>query len=510
MLMKVLLDTNIIIHRETNSIVNIDIGQLFYWLDRLNYTKCIHPISISEICKHQDQKLKKAFLIKLESYYHLKTLAKMHPDVKNIIDNHDENDNDISDSKILNEVKCSRVDYLISEDNGIHNKAQILGIKSKIFKIGTFIEKVVSENPELIDYEVLSIRKKNFGNIDINDNFFDSFKDDYIGFEEWFNRKSDESAYVCSFDDRIGAFLYLKIESEHEPYADIKPVFQPKRRLKVGTFKVKLFGYQLGERFLKIIFDNAFKQKVDEIYITLFKKDLSQALLVKLLESYGFIFWGNKNTSSGEEYVYVRKFNREVNLSNPKSTFPFIPRNGRVKFVSIYPQYHKELFPDSKLRTENIDDFVDNEPQRNAIRKVYISHAYERDLRSGDILVFYRTGETPGRKIYESVLTTLGLVVSVRDNLKNAKELKRICAGRTALSNDGIEEFWNAYPRLKPFVINFLCVYSFPKRINLHNLIELGIIKSPTKIPRGIWDISWQDFISIMKETKSDESIISN
>jgi len=33
-----------------------------------------------------------------------------------------------------------------------------------------------------------------------------------------------------------------------------------------------LNGFRLGERFLKIIFDNALKQKVEEIYVTIFEK----------------------------------------------------------------------------------------------------------------------------------------------------------------------------------------------------------------------------------------------
>ena len=47
--MKVLLDTNIIIHREASTIVNSYIGILFNWMDRLHYTKCIHPLTIEEI-----------------------------------------------------------------------------------------------------------------------------------------------------------------------------------------------------------------------------------------------------------------------------------------------------------------------------------------------------------------------------------------------------------------------------------------------------------------------------
>ena len=45
-LMKVLLDTNIIIHRETDRIINEDIGKLFNWLDKIKADKYIHPVTL--------------------------------------------------------------------------------------------------------------------------------------------------------------------------------------------------------------------------------------------------------------------------------------------------------------------------------------------------------------------------------------------------------------------------------------------------------------------------------
>ena len=41
--MRVLLDTNILIHREAATVVRQDIGKLFFWLDRLKYQKWVHP-----------------------------------------------------------------------------------------------------------------------------------------------------------------------------------------------------------------------------------------------------------------------------------------------------------------------------------------------------------------------------------------------------------------------------------------------------------------------------------
>jgi hypothetical protein len=62
---KVLLDTNIIIHREAATVVKEDIGVLFRWLDRLHHTKCAHPITAEELEKHEDPRVRKALKIKL-------------------------------------------------------------------------------------------------------------------------------------------------------------------------------------------------------------------------------------------------------------------------------------------------------------------------------------------------------------------------------------------------------------------------------------------------------------
>ncbi|HEU4472036.1 MAG TPA: hypothetical protein VFR58_13180, partial [Flavisolibacter sp.] len=73
--MRVLLDTNIIIHREAFKVSNISIGQLFNWLDKLNYVKCIHPITIGEIEKYGDREAVRSLGVKMEAYHVLKTVA---------------------------------------------------------------------------------------------------------------------------------------------------------------------------------------------------------------------------------------------------------------------------------------------------------------------------------------------------------------------------------------------------------------------------------------------------
>ncbi|MDD5369405.1 MAG: hypothetical protein PHQ40_09980 [Anaerolineaceae bacterium] len=503
--MKVLLDTNIIIHRESPVVIHREIGVLFRWLDNLRYTKCVHQITVGEIQKLKPGNTLEAFRIKIDSYNILTIPTSLQADVQRICSPLDHNDNDRNDTLLVNELYSGRVDLLITEDKKILRKAELLGIGSRAFSIDAFLEKVTAENPGLADYKVLAVKKELFGNVSLSDTFFDSFREDYPGFDHWFVKKSDEIAYVCRSENAITAFLYLKIEDENEAYPDIIPIFSRKRRLKIGTFKVILNGYKLGERFLKIIFDNAIRNRVEEIYVTIFPKRMDQARLINLLEEFGFVRHGEKIHSDGNELVYVRDMRKSFNAVNPHLTYPYINRNSRAFIGSIYQDYHTNLFPDSILRTESPANFIENEPFRNAIRKVFISRSWNRDLKPGDNIVFYRTGG-----IYKGVISTIGIVENIKTGIKDPKEFIELCRKRSVFTDLELLQQWNYKANSRPFIVNFLYVYSFPNRLNLKALIDLGIIKDVLSVPRGFEPISPKQFALILKETHTDESIVVN
>lgn len=492
--MKVLLDTNIIIHREASKVINQDIGILFNWIDKLKYEKYIHPATVEELNRNKDPQTVATMAIKTGSYNLIRNLAPTSQILEQVSKQIDTVANDENDTKILNEVFCDRVDILISEDKKIHTKALLLGIADKVFKIDQFLEKVTAENPDLVNYKVLAVKKVDFGQVNLQDSFFDSFREDYPGFDKWFNKKADETAYVCYSNDILSAFLYIKIEDENENYSDIEPTFKKKKRLKIGTLKVASNGFKIGERFLKIIFDNALQYNVTEIYVTIFDKRPEQIRLISLLEEWGFNYFGIKTTATGNEKVYVKNFDRtqEINLLQPKKTFPFVSSQSKVYIVPIYPQYHTELFPDSILRTESPINFTENEPHRNALSKVYISRSYLRNLKAGDIIVFYRTGG-----IYQGVATTYGIVESIIDNIPDETTFIQSCRKRSVFTDQQLSEHWNYRKNDKPFIVNFIYAYSFRKRPNLKWLNENGIIPDILDMPRGFREISREDFLKI-------------
>lgn len=497
--MKALLDTNIIIHREASTVMNQDVGILYRWLDRARYVKCVHSLTISEIEKYKDQKTLDAFHVKLDSYEKIEIPSPLQSEVEGVSKNLDINLNDKNDTQLLNEVYVGRVDILITEDKKMHRKAVKLGIEDKVFSIDSFLEKTFAEHPDLVNYKVLNVQKLNFGNIDLKDDFFDSLKEDYVGFDKWFIKKYDEKAYITinSNNGLLLSFLYLKIEEKDENHSEIIPAFEPKKRLKVGTFKVINNGFRLGERFMKIIFDNALKNKVDEIYVTIFNKRDEQKRLIELLEQWGFELWGQKN----DELVYVRDFSKKVK-KNLKESYPYISRNKDCFITPIYPDYHTELLPDSILNTESPREFIEDFPHRNGINKVYVSRALEPHPQKGDLLIFYRTGG-----YYKAVISTIGLVQEVKYDFSDEEDFVLYCRKSSVFPENQLRDMWR-FSENKPFVVRFLYVYSFPHRINMKDLIDLGILNGINDAPRGFKKINGNQFDAILKNTKSDVSFI--
>ncbi|EKN4069297.1 GNAT family N-acetyltransferase [Yersinia enterocolitica] len=150
----------------------------------------------------------------------------------------------------------------------------------------------------------MSIQEKFFRDIDLKDQFFNSLRADYDGFDVWFNSKFSKTAFV-SYNELgvIDGFLYLKIEDE--AIADTTPPFAPKPRAKLGTFKIDAHGTKLGERFIRLVFQFAMKNNLKEIYVTIFDKHVG---LINLLSRYGFELKARKNldTIDGREGVYFK------------------------------------------------------------------------------------------------------------------------------------------------------------------------------------------------------------
>jgi len=501
--MKALLDTNIVIHRENRRVSNYSIGHLYRWLDILKYNKVIHPYSVSEIQKYRDPETQEAIAVKLESYDVIKTVKNPDEEFLRLLGIPVRSENDKIDNYILYELYLGRVDILITEDRKLRNKAVSIGFGAQVFSINAFISKVTAENPALIEYKMLDVEKTYFGNIDITDNFFDSFRSAYEGFDKWFVKKCDEESYICKNDiGNILGFLYLKTEGPEENFADIYPPFAPKRRLKVGTFKVESTGFRLGERFVKIIFDNAMQRNVEQIYVTLFTDSDELTALNELLQRWGFVHYGIKKSNGKEEHVLIKNMDSYVKEYSPKKNFPNILHNCKKYILPIYPKYHTTLLPDSKLKNEDKINFMGREPHRYALQKVYISWAPDNGVKKGDLILFYRTGDEGTIKKYSSVISTVAIVDEIICNIKSEKELLQICQNRSVFSVEELMGFWTGHSfNIK--VLKFIFVKSLTNKLTLGYLWENGIV-SPPGGPRSFHKLTDIQFDEILHDSQTE------
>ena len=262
----------------------------------------------------------------------------------------------------------------------------------------------------------MDLQVQRFSDIDLNDSFFDSLRASYPEFNEWYNKKAaaGATAYCYYVDNELKDFLYLKIEEEE--LSDLTPALPAKKRLKVGTFKVDNEDRHTtrGERFMKKIMDMAIAEDVDEIYVTMFPTEELQGL-IRMFEKFGFSHIADKPHEGGNaEYVLIKDMTTHVD--DFKLDYPFVKKASSNKYVlSIVPEFHTHLFPDSILKNEKKYDLIQDVSETNSIYKIYLCWMQgTRNLKAGDKLIIYRTSDEEGKAYYRSVCTSVCTVCEVK------------------------------------------------------------------------------------------------
>ena len=320
-----------------------------------------------------------------------------------------------------------------------------------------------------------AIVTRKFSDVDLNDSFFDSLKESYREFSDWFHRKSNETAYVSyDSDGKLQAFLYLK--KEDGPVTDINPPLNT-ACLKVGTFKILAHGTKLGERFVKIIVDATLSLGLRIAYVTIFNKHEN---LIRILKTYGFLRRGTKNTPNGEEDVYIKDMqylSGDTNLD-----YPVVNSQNRQKWLmSIHAPYHTNLFPDSRLKTER-DLVIQDCSHTNSIHKVYVG-AY-RDFprfKPGDCIVIYRCVESDSKKSawFGSVATSLCVAEEILParSFSNSDAFVAYCQKFSVLDDNNLRRLYNKFGT---YALLMSYNLAFPKRPTLGTLVEEGIVPHPS------------------------------
>ncbi|ENH7109827.1 N-acetyltransferase [Vibrio fluvialis] len=349
-----------------------------------------------------------------------------------------------------------------------------------------------------------NLKIQRFADINLTDPFFNTLKEDYAEFSEWFNKKADNKALVLYNDGGlIEGFLYCKFENG--PGDDTVPLLPNSQHMKVGTFKFNPQQTRRGDRYLKKIFDYALahKPEVDDIYVTVFGD--KHKYLVSLFEKYGFKKYGTKPSLNGVENVLLRNLGTKV--GDVDKDYPFINTSGNKKYLlSIYPDFHTKLFPDSKLHSES-GDIVKDISHSNSIHKIYICKMKGvLDFNRGDVAVIYRTGDGKGPAEHRSVATSLCVVEDVHTihKYKDEDEFVEQCIKFSVFTEKELRKIYREKQYI--YVINFTYNAALPKRPNRKTLADTAGLDRDDYW--GVLPLTEKQFDTIINLSELDRKIL--
>lgn len=497
--MKVLIDTNVFIEREEEEVLSEDIRRLEKIIKRDMGGPWMHPASINEVRNDPNQSRRESAESRVESYPRLEYPPTPTPGDEfreHVPEPSDKNE--AVDDRLLYCVYEDEVDFLVTEDRGIHRKATDVGISDRVFTIRE-ARNYFETGPQPIS-EAPDIRKTTLGELNIEDEIFDSLRDSYDEFESWARTKSDRETWINrTSDGSLGAVLIVKPEETEA--VGVEPELPREKRTKISTFKVapERRGSKLGERLLSIAFRRAVQQGVEKIYLTYYPGD-EEDKLVQLLEEFGFR--EVSETARGEALFQKRLVPGPRDAPEPvelaRQFYPsFYDGSGvRKHLVPVEPEFHDKLFPRYSDQTELGMFAGQSRSEGNSIRKAYISNAPSKKVEPGDILLLYRSED--------SEITSLGVCDNVHYGLDTPDAVKRVVGKRSVFTDSELEE------RVEDgdsTVVMFLWHFHLPEPVGLEGMRDDGMRTTP---PISTTEISDSEYEYVVEEGGLDDSFTFN
>jgi len=400
--MKIIFDTNILIYIEDPKELSPNLQELLNIIRRYGHQIFIHPASLKDINNDKNVQRRAIILSKLRGYPLIELPPRPTDDFLSMM-GPSSSINEINDNKILFAIQKNAADFLVTEDYGLHKKANRIDLDDRVLSIASALDYFKNLYARIVPKHAL-LKEEYVRNLDVDDPFFDLLKEDYIAFRDWFKRISIEGrkCWVYQEEGKIKTLLILKEENE---LIETVPPIPAAERLKIATLKVDLSGYKLGELLLKMAFQYCIDNHIFEIYLTHFRKENDG--LIHLIENYGFESVGFLKKNNEE--VFIKKFiplEKELPpVEMSKKYYPSFKDDQKIRkfLIPIQPEFHERLFPDYEKRQMKLTDYSEINAPGNAIKKAYLSYSRIKKMRAGDIILFYRSKD-------QKAVISLGIV----------------------------------------------------------------------------------------------------
>lgn len=467
--LRFLLDTNVLIPlQDSYQILERNLANFVRLAGVGGHQLLYHPATVADFKRDADEQRKQRNLQRIAQYSVLDNTA---PCPWNTTET---SENDTCDNEILYALACDAVHALVTEDRGIHAKARTRDVSDRVYTIQTaedWLRRLHEPRqvtlPNIQDVPLHSLTPF------LTSSFFDSLREGYDGFDDWFRRKAREDRRAWVYHDESDTLAALcvyttqsdeRINDEEEKLAG--------QALKLCTFKGSetVRGRKIGELFLKAAFRYATENACEHLFIH--ANSERHDYLIRLLQDFGF---DARGTYSGD-LVLVKQHPKVA----PDSTvlppldyicryFPHFRQDAAVQkfLIPIRPHFHDMLFPDYSPRQQRLFGLSGN--VGNAIKLAYLCHAQTNLIRPGDVVLFYRTGD-------EKAVTSVG-VVDRFEMLDDAAQIASLVSRRTVYSHQEIEEM--AARRTK--VILFRLVGHLHNSVPYDQLLREHVVSGPIR-----------------------------
>jgi GNAT superfamily N-acetyltransferase len=486
-----LIDTNVIIGLEDHRTVQPAFAALLSVAAKHKVDVMVHEAARDDIRRDQDAERRAISLSKLEKFQVLKKVRGLtRADVEARFGAL-KRPNDVVDATLLDALDRNAADFLVTEDRGLHERARRVSpeLGRRVLFVADAVQ-LLKTTYEPVEAALRYVEEVSANEIQLSDRIFNSLRDGYPDFDQWWREKCVPQRRVCwaVFDDGLAGLIVRKDETGSDTDATTK---LPKV-LKICTFKVRPEnrGVKLGELLLKKAFWFAQANGYDLMYLTTYD---TQADLIDLLEYYGF---QHTATKTDGELIYERRLSRDQlqsiagvsDFELDRLQYPRFITSAptRVFGVPIKEGYHDTLYPDLRDPTEpDLFEMMGvGGPKRpgNTIRKVYLCRAQSNLGPPGSPLLFYK-----GKSVNppSQAMTTVGIFEEL-SSAKSTRELMLLTGGRSVYSEGELEE-WQASATRPVKVINYLLAAYIDPPISLSELFDLGIIKGHP--PQSIFEL---------------------
>jgi len=466
--MKFLLDTNVFISLEPTRLVEVE-NAVDSELSRLvlsgGHQMYVHPVQQVDIDRDPDEERRGLRTLLLQKYPTLPNPPPLSDALGEQLGPCEHGSNDWVDHQLIAALAGDAVDFLVTSDVRIRKKVRRLGLEPRV---GTPREAIalLKDLFDRVPSPPPAVESTQAHTLDERDPIFESLRADYAPhFDAWFTKckRQHRQAWVIRDEGNALAGLCI-VKSEDETVFGLTG-----KLLKVCTFKVSENhnGFRFGELLLKTCFDYATQNGYESSYVTAFEK---HGALIALLLDLGFEQIEPRTTLG--ERVFVKRFVPDG--MDPADPLEYHLRYGphavdttaaRLYVVPIQPHYHEMLFPEAEGQARLRFD-TGRHPCGNAIRKAYLCNSITRQIRQGDMLLFYRSEDA-------QAITVVGVVESWMASAE-ANKVARFVGKRTVYTFPEIEGLCREGRETLAVLFRQVDILNGP--ITLDTLLELGVL----------------------------------